>query len=49
MDVTGRTAIVTGGAEGLGRATVQRFAEAGASGIIIADIKADEGKRPRSK
>lgn len=44
MDITGRTAIITGGAEGLGRATVQRFAEAGASGIVIADIKTDEAQ-----
>jgi len=44
MDITGRTAIITGGGEGLGRATVQRFAEAGASGIVIADIKTDEAQ-----
>ena len=44
MDIKGKTAIVTGGAEGLGQATVQRFAEAGASGIVIADRKANEAE-----
>lgn len=36
VDITGRTAIVTGGAMGIGRGIVQRLAEAGAS-VVIAD------------
>ncbi|MBT2486549.1 SDR family oxidoreductase [Microbacterium sp. ISL-108] len=37
MDLSGRTALVTGGAQGLGRAIADRLAEAGA-GIVIADL-----------
>lgn len=37
VSLTGRTAVVTGGATGLGKAMVRRLAEAGAA-VIIADI-----------
>jgi NAD(P)-dependent dehydrogenase (short-subunit alcohol dehydrogenase family) len=37
LDLTGRTAVVTGGAAGIGAATVQRLAEAGAD-VVVADI-----------
>lgn len=39
----GRVAVVTGGAQGLGRAMVNRLAEAGAS-VMIIDLKADKSK-----
>lgn len=42
--LTGRTAIVTGGAHGLGRATAELFAAEGAA-VIIADVMNDLGER----
>ncbi|MHB0774915.1 SDR family oxidoreductase [Halomonas sp. WWR20] len=41
IDLTGRHALVTGGAQGIGAAIVTRFAEAGAH-VIVADIDADQ-------
>ena len=38
VDLAGKVAIVTGGASGIGRATVQVLAEAGAGGVVVADI-----------
>jgi NAD(P)-dependent dehydrogenase (short-subunit alcohol dehydrogenase family) len=38
MDINGRNAIVTGGAGGIGRATVMRLAERGADRIKVVDI-----------
>jgi NAD(P)-dependent dehydrogenase (short-subunit alcohol dehydrogenase family) len=43
-DFSGRTAVVTGGAMGIGEAAVRKFAEAGAS-VVIADLDAAKGKR----
>lgn len=40
LDLTGRTAIVTGGAMGIGRAIAQRLAEAGAA-VVLADADED--------
>jgi 3-hydroxybutyrate dehydrogenase len=42
-DLAGRTAVVTGGASGIGRACVLRLAEAGAH-VIVVDIRADAAK-----
>jgi 3-hydroxybutyrate dehydrogenase len=42
-DLAGRTAVVTGGASGIGRACVRRLAEAGAH-VIVVDISADGAK-----
>jgi NAD(P)-dependent dehydrogenase (short-subunit alcohol dehydrogenase family) len=41
-ELAGRTAIVTGGAGGIGRAMVETFVAAGAS-VVIADLDADAG------
>jgi NAD(P)-dependent dehydrogenase (short-subunit alcohol dehydrogenase family) len=44
MDVNGATAIVSGGASGLGEATARVLAAAGAS-VVIADLNEEGGKR----
>ncbi|HXP32656.1 MAG TPA: SDR family NAD(P)-dependent oxidoreductase, partial [Acidimicrobiales bacterium] len=41
-ELQGKVAIVTGGAGGIGRATVERFVEEGAC-VVIADIDAEAG------
>ena len=41
-DLVGKVAIVTGGASGIGRATVERFVAEGAR-VVIADLQADSG------
>ena len=42
MRFAGKTAVVTGGASGIGRATVDLFAAEGAT-VILGDIDADAG------
>ena len=42
LDLTGRTALVTGGAQGLGEGMAQALADAGAK-VAIADIQDDLG------
>lgn len=44
LDLSGKTAIVTGGAMGIGLGIVQRLAEAG-SAVVIADLKAEEAEQ----
>jgi NAD(P)-dependent dehydrogenase (short-subunit alcohol dehydrogenase family) len=44
MDLSHASALVTGGAGGLGEATVRRLAAAGAH-VVVADLAADRGKK----
>jgi NAD(P)-dependent dehydrogenase (short-subunit alcohol dehydrogenase family) len=41
MDVRDKVVVVTGGANGIGRALCLRFANEGARGVVVADIDAD--------
>ena len=41
FDLSGKTAIVTGGANGIGKASALRLAQADAN-IVIADLKMDD-------
>lgn len=43
ISLKGRTAVVTGGAQGLGKAMVRRLAEAGAK-VLVADIKIEQAE-----
>jgi len=43
MDINGKTAVITGGGSGIGRATAQRLAAAGAA-IVIADLDTAMGE-----
>jgi 3-oxoacyl-[acyl-carrier protein] reductase len=42
MSLTGQVAIVTGGAQGIGRAIVERLAAEGVAGVVIADVQGAE-------
>ena len=44
LDLTGRTALVTGGAQGLGEGMAQALAAAGAT-VVIADLQDDLGAK----
>ncbi|GMJ15134.1 short-chain dehydrogenase reductase 5 [Hibiscus trionum] len=41
----GKVAIITGGASGIGEATVHLFADHGARAIVIADIQDEKGEK----
>jgi NAD(P)-dependent dehydrogenase (short-subunit alcohol dehydrogenase family) len=45
----GKTAVITGGGSGFGRATARRFAEEGAARIVLADIRQDSAERVKEE
>ncbi|TDV56508.1 SDR family NAD(P)-dependent oxidoreductase [Actinophytocola oryzae] len=44
MDITGISAVVTGGASGLGLATARRLLDGGAEAVVIADLETSSGE-----
>src|SRR5688572_19796626 len=45
----GRTALITGGGSGFGRATALKFAEEGASKIVLADIRGNKAEEVKTE
>jgi len=45
MELAGKVVVVTGGANGIGRALCERFAAEGARGVVVADLERDEARR----
>jgi NAD(P)-dependent dehydrogenase (short-subunit alcohol dehydrogenase family) len=44
MDIKGKVCVVTGGASGIGEATARAFAQAGARGVVVADLKTSRAR-----
>lgn len=44
MDIRNKVAIVTGGASGIGRSIVRRFAADGARGVVVADVNLEHAQ-----
>ena len=46
MHVKGKVCVVTGAASGIGEAVARAYAEAGARGVVVADLKSSRDKVP---
>src|ERR1700741_1754388 len=44
MDIEGKVCVVTGGASGIGEATARAFEQAGARGVVVADLKTSRSR-----
>ena len=44
MHVKGKVCVVTGAASGIGEAVARAYAEAGARGVVVADLKSSRDK-----
>ncbi len=44
MQIKDKVCIITGGASGIGEATARAFADAGARGVVVADLKSSRGR-----
>jgi NAD(P)-dependent dehydrogenase (short-subunit alcohol dehydrogenase family) len=49
MQIQGKVVIVTGGANGIGRALCHRFAKEGAKAVVVSDIDKDQGMKVASE
>src|SRR5690348_17923407 len=49
MNPKGKVCVVTGGASGIGEATARAFANAGAKGVVVADLNADRSEEHTSE
>jgi NAD(P)-dependent dehydrogenase (short-subunit alcohol dehydrogenase family) len=47
--LSGRTAVITGGGSGFGRATARRFAEEGATKLVLADIRKEKAEEVKAE
>jgi NAD(P)-dependent dehydrogenase (short-subunit alcohol dehydrogenase family) len=45
MNIAGKVVVVTGGASGIGKALVERFARDGAQAVVVADLNGDGASR----
>ena len=45
MEIQGRVVVVTGGANGIGRAMCHKFAQEGARGVVVADLDKEGAQR----
>lgn len=49
MDLLGKTAIITGGAGGIGKATAKMFLDEGIKGVLLVDLSEDSLRDAKSE